>query len=829
MAFDDFKKDDLDFGSLITAEKPKKKFPKSSEGLRFLSRNLKQDVESRYPSNQRSIPRNIEKSLEKDLSPSSSDPVDPHNLSIDKKRTAIQKPSHDHFLFVDKTSTNDLDNDNLISTIDKRSSITPAHDEHNTSIDINRTGANNSHLSSIDDFSATDLPSSVLNDSKIVELESSEILTSVQFETKSKIDPYQHKNNASKINFEGIRSNEKSQSASSNNKNEILTTEPALSNSDDLILSTDETSPSTEPTTDQEMSIDVLSTNDDSKTNEHTTSIDNLSTSNNATNVGHNSSIDINSAIYEESINPLISNTDNRTYASRFKGNFTKLSNHIFKIWNELPKTEKILFTYFYRSSFGWNKNTTNNPISIRFLEKALPLSHNSIPTGIKGLIKRGLLKEIESSNIGTTYQVCINAEGNELEAPITSYYTPLDNNFFELSKKCSTSDMIVYLILYRYSYGFNQNITSQKILTSKLANEVGLSVRRTQDAIRNLLSLNLISRVSDISSNGILYRVYLAQEVIDCELKTDVEFTLQTQQALNTSIDKKRTLNSSTDNIDVNLAKPSIDTTRIPEKKSTESIDNTALASNDPISSTDKNSNKEILNKINTSSGDDEIFLFFEYELKKHPKLVFPISKKKISELIEKYDSDHIKTVFKKCLPLLTKEETQNPVGLFLHAVNNSETYTILNKPSEEELTAKKHYENLIETREKTFSEEYKRIIEKNQKSYWDKLPEDERKNILNKRKQEMGQGKSFSIPERAIEQSAMERTFWEKHNRAWEELPTDDRTARASQVKQSIIKRIYAGEGRAVPNSLPEREFLKFVDEIAEKLAMISSGKLG
>lgn len=410
------------------------------------------------------------------------------------------------------------------------------------------------------------------------------------------------------------------------------------------------------------------------------------------TNADHVSSIDtLSSATTKPETDKLIPTIDNISLpgivSAKLKSNFTKLTNHFFSIWTDLDKTEKILLLYLYRSSFGWNKTVTNIPLSIRFLEKALPLTHNSIPKGLKGLIAKGLIQIEETTNIGTVYRLTLNAKNISLSTPINEYYTALDNNIFELSKICSASDLIVYLLLYRQSFGFNQNVTKRKILTSHIAKEIGLSTRRTQDAIRNLLKNSLIERASTPTSKGVAYRVYLPQERRTCETVTEVDYNKLNLDAenLETSMDILSSPNSSIASNTVLNSNTSIDVSRGLKPQPSHTIENNTLPPDDPILSMDETRSKETENTKKTSSEDAADFFGFLNSKFENPSSEFPIAKKILHEILGEFGLEKSKHHLDRLLPKI--KEANSPVGFWRHSLNNPENFPELNQKTKLEV----------------------------------------------------------------------------------------------------------------------------------------------
>ncbi|MFH1355946.1 MAG: hypothetical protein ABII18_02335 [bacterium] len=403
------------------------------------------------------------------------------------------------------------------------------------------------------------------------------------------------------------------------------------------------------------------------------------------------SSIDVSSTFKKDGSEPFlsidnfstdVSVDDNNVYTTSFKSNFTKLSNHYFKIWGSLSKIEKIVFLFFYRNSFGWGKSVTNIPLSVRFIETALNISHGSIQTTISSLKAKNLIVEFDTNKLGTTFQINVPADNGLLETPVKDFFTALDNNFFELARYCSVTELLVYLYIYRQSFGFNSNVTGSLILTSKMSAEIGVSLRRTQDAIRGLLTKKLINRISNISSDGISYRVFLPHEIYSCETKTLVNYSKNTTGVPILSIDTFSTPNSSIDNNNNFPIISSIDKNSTPKQFSSKSIDNSTFADNVLNSSIAVSGTKEIKNNLKTSSSDaDDFFVFLKTTF---PDISFPLAKEKLQTYLSEFGVELCKKHLLRLKPRLLKAES--PVGLWIDSLKNPANYPEIEQKTESE-----------------------------------------------------------------------------------------------------------------------------------------------
>lgn len=528
---------------------------------------------------------------------------------------------------------------------------------------------------------------------------------------------------------------------------------------------------------------------------------------------------------YDDNVMHLASEID-RPSKVIIKSHFTKCPNNFSFNLRKLSKAARILYRYLFRISYGWNQNTTSFPVSFGHLDKKLGFSRLTLFQNFKELEELKLIeKEIYQSNRGYIFKVrYYESDGKLTDGPIQKNFFCLDNNFFEIHETLKKSEQDVYLYLYEQSYGKNCNITNRFISTTgEIAATIDLSARRTLDALRGLCEKNLLKRLDRNSDLHYRYRVFLPHEVLKTELVPNLEVADSSTVTVLSQDNSVSITNSSQDNLSKSLTLSSQDE-NVMREIGVSFQEHVGITK----TSQDESVNKERNKIIKTSSGvDDEILNFISEQTKQHPQFSFPISRKKILELLGRHQAEHLKTTFSKLLASLMREGVENPVGMYLHAVEDPTSYAVLQKPSTQELADKKRFENQIELREKSFADEVKRIIDSKQESFWNELDERIREEAVAKRRAEMGQGGELKIPDVAIKRSAIERTFWEQHHQAWESLPESERTARAGMVKQSIIKRVYAGEGKALPEPLPEREFLKSVDEYAEKLAMISVGK--
>ena len=749
MSLDDFKKSDLDFDSLINTEKSQKKYPKSSEGLRFLTRNLKVDSDKRGE-----LLKEQNSSVAK--------------TSTDKNTTALPSSNNLHDkaasvaeLSIDTNTTHETKEDVLKSSIDENTTqSTPTNTVANTSIDEITTKIDSqATTNATDSFSKTSLNNVRLAVQSSEGSTQQDHYSTVDNQTEPKFEAHEQDTNYQTKITEQITNVVKT----STDKNTTLKSTPTI-----VVV----------------------------------TYIDEIATQVNDDNVAE-SSID--------------KNTTPKNQATRItlKGNYTKVSHHILSSFKNLQKSESLVYLYLYRQSYGWNRNTTQMT-SIRHVANQLKISTRTVQDSIKTLVQKNfIVSEADSS-----FKINIITEnGISNEVPKNNFLM-LDNNFFALPEDVSITERLVYFYLYRFTFGFGRRSTEALVKTKDISLCLNLSIRRLQDALRGLLSKGLIKRDSEISSLGFIFSVKLPHEIYS-EI-TPTEYVANTSIDTNTTAEKSTTDNSTTERV----TKTSTD------ENSTEEFSVNLQQVEEGVADTSMDDNAtNKYNKTNTkkssSEHDDELFNFFVQETKKHSGFSFTISRSKTTELLEMHDAEFLKATFKKMLPVLLRQETMNPVGLYLNALEKPDSYSVLQKPSAQELADKKRVENQIELREKSFADEFKRIIDTKQDGFWNGLDERIREEALAKRRAEMGQGRELKIPEVAIKRSAIERTFWETHNQAWKSLAAEERATLASRVKQTIIKRVYAGEGGTVPNPMPEREFLKSVDEFAEKLAMISVGK--
>lgn len=310
MAFDEFKKEDLDFSGLVAAPK-KKKLPKPSEGLRFLERNLRKDFEV----------RNLPKK----------------NVAHPKKKTALPSSNQNKtkdFPQQDGVSNTSIDNNDtagaqegvLKMTIDESNT---RHAVLKTSIDDNTTPSPVSKVSIdiIDTARDADL-----------DFKGNHFIEAEENISRDKDDPRYRQNNSAVSN--SVRFNQ--------NK-------PISANGNQTISQDKRTKSDV-----SETSIDKNGTACPKPSVSHS-SIDNNDTAKQTAGVSI-PSIDVNntpSSVFKSSIDEIdtdVLRSDSSIYTTIIKSRFTKLTNNIFKILPNLSKTEQIIFLFFYRNSFGWNK-----------------------------------------------------------------------------------------------------------------------------------------------------------------------------------------------------------------------------------------------------------------------------------------------------------------------------------------------------------------------------------------------------------------------------------------------------------------------------------------
>lgn len=775
MSLDDFKKSDLDFDSLINTEKSQKKYPKSSEGLRFLTRNLKVDSDKRG-----------------ELLKEQSSPV--AKTSTDKNTTALSSSNNlqDNIASVAETSID------INTTLEARAAVLKSSIDENTTNDTTTKDVANTSIDKIATPLDAQATTSTTNSFSETSLNNPGLVLQSS-EGKAQQDHYSTVDNQTESKFEA-------QEQDANYQTEITKQIAGVAKT-----STDKN------ITDSAIPITVA-----------IPSIDEITTQTNANTVAK-SSIDISTTDRERAKNlkpkytvavaSIDKNTTVRNQATRItlKGNYTKVSNHILASFKNLQKSESLVYLYLYRQSYGWNRSTTQMT-SIRHVANQLRISTRTVQDSIKTLIEKNFIV----SETNSSFKINIITEnGISNEVPKNNFLM-LDNNFFALPEDVSITERLVYFYLYRFTFGYGRRSTEGLVKTKDISLCLNLSIRRLQDALRALLSKGLIKRDSEISSLGFIFSVKLPHEIYS-EI-TPTEYVANTSIDTNATAEKSTTDNSATKRV----------TQTSTDENSTEEFPVNLQQVEEGVADTsmgDNATNKYNKTNIKTSSGhDDELFNFFVQETKTHSGFSFPISKSKTSELLETHDIELLKATFTKMLPVLLRPGTINPVGLYLNAVEKPDSYSVLQKPSAQELADQKRYVTMIETREKSFLEEFKQLIDKSVETHWQNVGKEKQAALIAERRAQPGeQVRGFTIPESVIKRSAMENAFWNSHKEAWLQLSAEDRQAKARKAKHTIIERVYSkGEGRGVvPEPLPEREFLKKSDEIAEKLAMIAAGR--
>lgn len=508
--------------------------------------------------------------------------------------------------------------------------------------------------------------------------------------------------------------------------------------------------------------------------------------------------------------------------------------------------SDKVIYLKLVRLSYGFGSHTTNLPIGPETLLRGTQIGRTKIKQSINNLIELGLIEKQKYFHTkGNTYKVYLDADTRQ-EHTDKAKQIAIDQNVLDvLPAVLDPGEMIVFFYLYCESYGLNKNITKERIGYQSLVNDLGISRSSIKRHRERLVADRLIIPVTKENRDGTYYRVSLPHEVIKTEKNTPlVKFRSSGVKIVDGSFlnMSKSTPSNEIERSDLNpsemdIVKNESDGRLNLNTSISDQEDSQTPKTNSPdvngavmtISKSDLYNNK---NNIKTSSEQsDDVFNFFNQESKRHPGFSFAISRKKISELLEQKEPDYLKATFVKMLPAMKREGVTNPVGLYLHALEAPESYTMLQKPSAQEIAEQKQYENLIEAREKSFADDFKRIIEKSVEAHWQTLTEQEHQTLIDERRRLAGQGKEFTIPEVVVKRSAMEQSFWSHYKQVWEQLPSTEKQTRSSKARQSMIERIYTqanSEGRGdVPNPLPPREFLKSVDEMAEKLAMIAAGK--
>lgn len=536
---------------------------------------------------------------------------------------------------------------------------------------------------------------------------------------------------------------------------------------------------------------------------------------------------------------------DNTLYHVEIKSRYLLIDRVILStIRNIKHVTDKVIYLKLVRLSYGFGSNTTNIPIGPEALQRSTLISKVKIKLSLNNLAKQGLIERKQYLHTkGYIYKVFLDPETRQ-DATDKAKQIVIDQNVLDiLPAVLEPGELIVFLYLYCESYGLNKNITKERIGYQTFINDLDISRNSIKKHREGLIEKRLIFPITKENNSGTYYRVMLPHEVIKCEKNIPL---IKYRSSGLKIIDGKFTGmpnnmrsgdHDGINNDGLNIGIPKINAFKSIESGTPRNSPEThqSAITNHPMTNgtftgapnSEPYNNK---NNIKTSSEQsDDVFNFFNQESKRHPGFSFAISRKKISELLEQKGPDYLKATFVKMLPSMKREGVTNPVGLYLHALEAPESYTMLQKPSAQEIADQKRYENQIELKEKSFADEFKRIIDSKQEGFWNGLDERIREEAIAKRRAEMGQGGELKIPEVAIKRSAMERTFWEQHMQSWQSLTSEERVMHAGKVKQSIIKRVYSGEDKALPNPLPERDFMRSVDDYAEKLAMITLGKVG
>lgn len=830
MAFDDFKKDDLDFGSLISSDKPKKKFPKSSEGLRFLSRNLKQDVEKRYSSTSSEIrqqPPSLEKVLEQNLAVPS--PAVLTNESNNVSRNVPRPRS--------KSSTGDLPKSEVItassiSTIERNDPDVGKMDSSNSSIENFELDNDQGSIASIEvsepsNFNAVfnsadssieiiDLPTIILGLTS-QKLDFSFNRSSESLSIFTSIDAHL----SSDLSTEAI-SEQMSQHQATNETIYAVDSLNAVANGsissieqndfqqlDDLISSIEINDPVTKPS-DQ---LDADS------------SFSSIEIFKPATSTRIKSTI-TKSISSIEVFNPVIPSNNLTPHKFKISGNYTKLSHGILRHTENIDSKSLYLYLYLYRLSFGWNKSHTQIPVSQYFLKNALEYSKNTVVKCLKTLQQNNLIKPKDTvSGTGVIYNVSYPRIDGTLTSELPDKnYLALDNNFFEL-KNTSTTAKVVYLYLYKESFGFNCNHT-QRLLTSEIARRLNLTTRTIQECIRELLSKQIIFRVEDVFSNkGIIYRVLLPQEIQQMATQTPFEFSASDSIARSNSSIETITPRSSI-SIEANLRttpNPSIETNDSRKQISPQSIELATHSQSRANLSIEKIEDKESKQVNKSSSGDADLFFDFLKISFDDQTNIFPISKTVAQKYLDQFGLE----TCKKHITKLKKQilDADSSIGLWIDSLKNPQNYPELNTQDKQQI---KQQEFVAAVKEKSFVDEQKKHFESLADDFWEQLSPEQQQRFIDAKRNQLGQGRGdLQIPDVVIKKSAKDAAFWITAQQKWMSLSEDDRVQKLTVAKKDIIKRVYVhkdenGQVR-VPDKLPRTEFSSRLGEWAEKVAIV------
>ncbi|MBF0107348.1 MAG: hypothetical protein HQM16_18715, partial [Deltaproteobacteria bacterium] len=408
-------------------------------------------------------------------------------------------------------------------------------------------------------------------------------------------------------------------------------------------------------------------------------------------------------------------------YKINLKSKYTKIPNSFFELSHTLRPVDQILYLLLLRLSHGWGSSQTYIPLSPQYLSTYTGMSHVTIRNSLRNLetnnyIARGSFITNRGQHINVKW-----IDNNRSEVETKHDFGRWDNEIFDsLLKILSISEFLVFCYLYRLSYGFNRNITIDKIGATRISQTLNLSNKPVVHALKGLISKKLIVRLGNLSKDGFVYRVTLPAAFFSKGLHDIISYEplSPTASTMVNDIYKDSTMEESFNSTSTNPTMVSINSKNANDIKHLNSLARRTPPTQKTTVETLGSKNKEILK---TSSGDaDDFFNILKINL---PDKSFPIAR----ETISAYLSDFGRELCEKHITRLKARlmTAENAPGLWIDSLKNPAKYPELEQKSQNEILIEQREQEARQRRAVQLEEQKKKETIERIKTAWSALDE--------------------------------------------------------------------------------------------------------
>lgn len=200
---------------------------------------------------------------------------------------------------------------------------------------------------------------------------------------------------------------------------------------------------------------------------------------------------------------------------SAFLGYFLVPNSLVDSLFSTFSPHEAALYLRLFRLSYGFNTDVTTK-VGFLKLSMSTGLARSTVQEKIKSLLLRNYIQSVHHSLIGedgSSYRVYLPEKIIPLAQGLSQGFFRVPNVLFDnLLPLLSAPQQIIYLILWRMSFGFNSSTTCC-IGYKKLCELSGMKKNPVIAAVRSLLAEKYIACLNT-SQQGSSYRVFEPFEI---------------------------------------------------------------------------------------------------------------------------------------------------------------------------------------------------------------------------------------------------------------------------------------------------------------------------